>query len=379
MWPEKAEPSEKPKQVQNKVKISTNCKIQMKCKTHLCALTAGADSQTRSHCRLPTQESGSCGWAGRQISVLKSFQVLCSSTLVDVDAGYNPQVFFWDVCIWPVIFPKLSIYSVVKTIIWVVQPFRILSLLCVARVGAGHFWSSRPSFLKPQTSLQHSQHSSQGRGVALGKPSSLQPSMATTCSRGGAKGQRKGWRITLGKGSWRLDWNKELQGWIITLSILCKDWLVSLCALLVSIRGRSVESKYPARGLTHLGKKSAIADGSSGWRQAACSFPRSADHPACGASSPHAAGCTAVCRFCRTRCWVPSCSSRSPPTLGKGGWIHYSLAESEKKLWENMVRVWQSYLFFFFLFQRERASRHLPSLFSEKRNVCSYSAPFSSF
>lgn len=42
--------------------------------------------------------------------------------------------------------------------------------------------------------------------------------------------------------------------------------------------------------------------------------------------------------------------SLKPSRSGEGGWIHYSLAESEKKLGENMVRVWQSYLFFFFFF-----------------------------
>lgn len=53
-----------------------------------------------------------------------------------------------------------------------------------------------------------------------------------------------------------------------------------LFALLVSVRGRSVESKYPAIGLTYLGQESAVVDGSSAWSQTGWTSPHPADCPA---------------------------------------------------------------------------------------------------
>lgn len=74
------------------------------------------------------------------------------------------------------------------------------------------------------------------------------------------------------------------------------DWFrcVSLCALLVSVRGRSVESKYPVTGQTHLGKKSAVVHNSSAWHQTGWTFPYPADtFPYLVDTLPYSADCPA--------------------------------------------------------------------------------------
>lgn len=152
------------------------------------------------------------------------------------------------------------------------------------------------------------------------------------------------------------------------------------------IRGGSVETKYPVIGQTHPGKKSAAVHDSSAWHQTGWTFPHPADCPARGVDSLPTVGRCVSALLERTGNALVL--SSKPSHSEKGAWI---------AKWEKIygkirfmaynciffLKIFLLFLFlsliFFSLSQRERVSKFLPSFFSKKGNVCSYSATFSPF
>lgn len=166
---------------------------------------------------------------------------------------------------------------------------------------------------------------------------------------------------------------------------------VSLCALLVSIRGRSVESKYPVTGQTHLGKKHAVVHDSSAWHPTGWTVPHPADCPARGGNSLPTVGRCVSALLERTRNALVPSSKRSHSEEGWG------IGKWEKICGKIRLMAYNCFcfflllflFFFFFLFFSsscfflsscfKEKDMHLPSFFSKKGNVCSYSATFSPF
>lgn len=119
-----------------------------------------------------------------------------------------------------------------------------------------------------------------------------------------------------------------------------------------------MESKYPATGLTHLGKKSAVVDGSSAWHHTGCSFPCSGEHPARGAGSHMLqSGQTGVCSAGKdTHC--PVALLQAFPLHGRG-WIHIHWQKVRKSYGKIQFMSNNLFFFLFFLKKKEQADIYL--------------------